>query len=59
MDLKELRQKKRAELKYSRIRLHIDILEKFKYLSVELARSSHDLMTEAAEDLLKKYGKKK
>jgi predicted DNA-binding protein len=50
---------KKIEKKQSGVRLNADVLKRLKHLSIDLERPFNALMEEAAEDLLKKYAKKK
>jgi predicted DNA-binding protein len=50
---------KKIERKQSGVRLSNDLLKRLKHLSIDLERPFNTLIEEAAEDLLKKYSKKK
>jgi len=51
--------KKTVERKQSGVRLSTELLKRLRHLSIDLERPFNALMEEAAEDLLKKYAKKK
>jgi len=45
--------------KQTGVRLDAEMIKALKHLAVDLGRSSSSLMSEAVEDLLKKYPKKR
>ena len=51
--------KDRKILKQTGVRLDSELIKAIKHLAVDTGRSFRSLISEAAEDLLKKYEKKK
>jgi predicted DNA-binding protein len=50
---------KKIVRKQTGVRLDEELLRTLKHLAVDTGRSASSLMTEAVEDLLKKYSRKK